>query len=163
MTCVDPVPKLYRSVIEDVIEGVWDLFAEEGPQRTWHQHMSDIHLHVLKNRMLEFDSEKQPRNNEEPSSLPVLKKDSNSQMDLSIQTTDDNINEIIQVDGTGDTSYSDEIGSTRDVDENEFLGIIGARNLKILEEEAYGISNEDSTANTSDNGDPHIDIVEEDL
>lgn len=23
-------PKLYRSVIEDVIEGVWDLFAEEG-------------------------------------------------------------------------------------------------------------------------------------
>lgn len=30
MTCVDPVPKLYRSVIEDVIEGVWDLFAEEG-------------------------------------------------------------------------------------------------------------------------------------
>lgn len=23
-------PKLYRSVIEDVIEGAWDLFAEEG-------------------------------------------------------------------------------------------------------------------------------------
>ncbi|KAK2092019.1 TFIIA-alpha and beta-like factor [Saguinus oedipus] len=30
MAYLDPVPKLYRSVIEDVIEGVRNLFAEEG-------------------------------------------------------------------------------------------------------------------------------------
>lgn len=111
--------------------------------------------------MLECDSEKQPRNKEEPRSLPVLEKDSNTQMNLSIQTTDDDTDEIIQVDGTGDTSSNDRIGSTRDVDENEFLGIIDARHLKVLEEEADSVSNEDSTANTSDNEDPHIDIVEE--
>lgn len=81
-------------------------------------------------------------------------------MDLSIQVTDD-INEIIQIDGTGDTSSNDEIGSTRDVDENEFLGIIDAGDLKVLEEEADHISNEDSTANSSENEDPQTDIVEE--
>ncbi|KAK2500773.1 hypothetical protein MC885_015972 [Smutsia gigantea] len=110
-----------------------------GPQRTQHRHMSDIQLHVLKTRLLECDSEKQPRNKEEPSSLPVSEKDSNSQMDLSIQTTDDDTNEIIQVDGNGDTPSSDEIGSTRDVDENEFLGISDARNLKVFEEETDSI------------------------
>lgn len=82
-------------------------------------------------------------------------------MDLSIQVTDNDINEIIQIDGTGDTSSNDEIGSTRDVDENEFLGIIDAGDLKVLEEEAGSISNEDSTANSSDNEDPQIDLVEE--
>lgn len=82
-------------------------------------------------------------------------------MDLSIQVTDDDINEIIQIDGTGDTSSNDEIGSTRDVDENEFLGIVEAGDLKVLEEEADSISNEDSTANSSDNEDPQIDVVEE--
>uniref|UniRef100_A0A452UCL3 General transcription factor IIA subunit 1 like n=1 Tax=Ursus maritimus TaxID=29073 RepID=A0A452UCL3_URSMA len=132
-----------------------------GRQGTQHQHMSDIELHVLKNRMFGRNSVKQPRNTEEPSSLPVSEKDSNSQMDLSIQVTDD-INEIIQIDGTGDTSSNDEIGSTRDVDENEFLGIIDAGDLKVLEEEADHISNEDSTANSSENEDPQTDVVEED-
>lgn len=82
-------------------------------------------------------------------------------MDLSIQVTDDDINEIIQIDGTGDTSSNDETGSTRDVDENEFLGIIDAGDLKVLEEEADSISNEDSTTNSSDNEDSQIDVVEE--
>ncbi|KAK2509234.1 hypothetical protein MC885_007883 [Smutsia gigantea] len=148
------------SVSASMTQNLHDGPLSTGPQRTQHQHMSDIQLHVLKNRMLECDSEKQPRNKEEPSSLPVSDKDSNTQMDLSTQTTDD-INEIIQVDGTGDTSSNDKIGSTRDVDKNKFLGITDARDLKVLEEEADSISNEDSTANTSDNEDPHIDIVEE--
>lgn len=81
-------------------------------------------------------------------------------MDLSIQGTDDDINEIIQIDGTGDTSSNDDIGSSRDVDENEFLGIIDGGDLKVLEE-ADSISNGGSTANSSDNEDPQIDIVEE--
>uniref|UniRef100_A0A7N5K9G5 Ral transcription factor IIA subunit 1 like n=1 Tax=Ailuropoda melanoleuca TaxID=9646 RepID=A0A7N5K9G5_AILME len=133
-----------------------------GRQGTQHQHMSDIELHVLKNRMFGRDSVKQPRNTEEPSSLPVSEKDSNSQMVLSIQVTDGDINEIIQIDGTGDTSSNDEIGSARDVDENEFLGIIDAGDLKVHEEEADNISNEDSTANSSENEDPQRDVVEED-
>ncbi|XP_016283435.1 TFIIA-alpha and beta-like factor isoform X3 [Monodelphis domestica] len=87
--------------------------------------------------------------------------ESSAQMDLSIQTIDD-IKEIIQIDGTGDTSSNEEIGSTRDVDENEFLGIIDAEDLKVLEEEGDSISNEDSTTNSSDNEEPQIDIVEED-
>nr|XP_017497697.2 TFIIA-alpha and beta-like factor isoform X1 [Manis javanica] len=154
---MEPVLSVSASMTQNLHGGP----LSTGPQRTWLQHMSDIQLHVLKNRMLECDSEKQPRNKEEPRSLPVLEKDSNTQMDLSIQTTDDDTDEIIQVDGTGDTSSNDRIGSTRDVDENEFLGIIDARHLKVLEEKADSVSNEDSTANTSDNEDPHIDIVEE--
>lgn len=82
-------------------------------------------------------------------------------MVLSIQGTDDDVNEIIQIDGTGDTSSNDEIGSSRDVDENEFLGIIDGGDLKVLEEEADSISNGGSAANSSDNEDPQIDIVEE--
>ncbi|XP_015442980.1 TFIIA-alpha and beta-like factor [Pteropus alecto] len=132
-----------------------------GLQGAQHQHMSDVQLHVLKNRIFGYDCVKQPRHIEEPSSLSVSDKDSNSQMDLSIQGTDDDINEIIQIDGTGDTSSTDDIGSSRDVDENEFLGIIDGGDLKVLEE-ADSISNGGSTANSSDNEDPQIDIVEED-
>uniref|UniRef100_A0A8C5W6I8 Ral transcription factor IIA subunit 1 like n=1 Tax=Microcebus murinus TaxID=30608 RepID=A0A8C5W6I8_MICMU len=133
-----------------------------GPQGALHQHMTDTQLHVLKNRVYGCDSVKQPRKIEDSSSLPVSEKDSNSQIDSNIQVTDDDINEIIQIDGTSDTSSSKEIGSRRDVDENEFLGIIDAGDLKVLEEEADSISNEDSTANSSDNEDSQVDIVEED-
>ncbi|XP_037382772.2 TFIIA-alpha and beta-like factor [Talpa occidentalis] len=133
-----------------------------GPQGAPHQHMSDVQPYVLKNRMFGCDSTKQARNIEEPSGLPDSEKDSNSHMDLSSQVTDDDINEIIQIDGTGDTSSNDEIGSTRSINENEFLGTIDAGSLKVLEEEADSISNEDSTVNSSDNEDPQIDIVEED-
>uniref|UniRef100_A0A452F902 Ral transcription factor IIA subunit 1 like n=1 Tax=Capra hircus TaxID=9925 RepID=A0A452F902_CAPHI len=89
-------------------------------------------------------------------------KDSSSQMDLSIQVTDGDINEIIQIGGTGDTSSNDEIGNTRDVDENGLLGIIGAGDLKVPEEETGSVSNEDSSVDSSDNEDPEIDLVEED-
>lgn len=82
-------------------------------------------------------------------------------MGLSIQVPDEDIYEIIQIDGTGDTSSSDEIGSTRHVDEHEVLEITDAGNLKVLEGETDNISNGDSAANSSDNEDPQIDIVEE--
>lgn len=77
------------------------------------------------------------------------------------QLTDDDINEIIQVDGTVDTSSNEEIGNIKDSEENEFLEIIDAGELKVLEEEADSISNEDSTANSSDNEGSQADIVEE--
>ncbi|KAL2773908.1 TFIIA-alpha and beta-like factor isoform 2 [Daubentonia madagascariensis] len=155
---VEPVLSVSASMTQNLHGGP----LSTGPQGALHQHMTDIQLHVLKNRMYGCDSVKQPRNVEDSSSLPVSEKDSKSQMDLNIQVTDDDINEIIQIDGTGDTSSNEEIGSTRDGDENEFLGIIDAGDLKVLEEEADSISNEDSTANSSDNEDPRVDIVEED-
>ncbi|XP_072491746.1 TFIIA-alpha and beta-like factor isoform X8 [Notamacropus eugenii] len=131
-----------------------------GSQDSFHQ-QSDVGVLIPKNRMGENGSLKQPHPLEEPCSLPASEEESSAQMDLSIQTIDD-IKEIIQIDGTGDTSSNEEIGSTRDVDENEFLGIIDAEDLKVLEEEGDSISNEDSTTNSSDNEEPQIDIVEED-
>lgn len=47
----------------------------------------------------------------------------------------------------------------RDVDENEFLGIIDTEDLKALEEEDSGSN--DSTSNSSDDEDPEIDVIEE--
>ncbi|XP_061288302.1 TFIIA-alpha and beta-like factor isoform X3 [Bos javanicus] len=88
--------------------------------------------------------------------------DSSSEMDLSIRVTDGDVNEIIQIGGTGDTSSNDEIGNTRDVDENGLLGIIDAGDLKVTEEETGSVSNEDSSVNSSDNEDPEIDLLEED-
>ncbi|XP_054431445.1 TFIIA-alpha and beta-like factor isoform X2 [Pteronotus mesoamericanus] len=133
-----------------------------GPRGAQHQHESDVQLRFLQNRVFGCDYVKQPRNTQEPSRLPVSEKDYNSETGLSIQITDDDINEIIQIDGTGDTSSNDEIGSTRDVDENEFLGLIDGGDLKVLEGEADNISNGNSTVNSSDNEGPQIDIVEED-
>ncbi|KAB0379995.1 hypothetical protein FD755_007779 [Muntiacus reevesi] len=133
-----------------------------GPQGAPRQHVPEAQPRVLKNRMCGCGSVKQPGNTEEPSSLPVSEKDSSSRMDLSIQVADDDINEIIQIGGTGDTSSNDEIGNTRDVDENGLLGIIDAGDLKVPEEETGSVSNEDSSVNSSDNEDPEIDLVEED-
>ncbi|XP_069624756.1 TFIIA-alpha and beta-like factor [Ranitomeya imitator] len=70
-----------------------------------------------------------------------------------------NDNEIIQVDGTGDTSSDEELGAVRDIDENEFLGIIDTEDLKALEDDS---GSNDSTSNSSDDEDPEIDVIEED-
>ncbi|XP_053315166.1 TFIIA-alpha and beta-like factor [Spea bombifrons] len=68
--------------------------------------------------------------------------------------------ELIQLDGPGDTSSDEELGTIRDTEENEFLGIIDTEDLKALEEgdSASG----DSTSNSSDDEDPEIDVIEED-
>ncbi|XP_071996428.1 TFIIA-alpha and beta-like factor isoform X1 [Engystomops pustulosus] len=71
-----------------------------------------------------------------------------------------NDGDIIQVDGTGDTSSDEDLTAVRDVDENEFLGIIDTEDLKALEEEDSGSN--DSTSNSSDDEDPDIDVIEED-
>ncbi|XP_077138565.1 TFIIA-alpha and beta-like factor isoform X2 [Ranitomeya variabilis] len=70
-----------------------------------------------------------------------------------------NDNEIIQVDGIGDTSSDEELGTVRDIDENEFLGIIDTEDLKALEDDS---GSNDSTSNSSDDEDPEIDVIEED-
>ncbi|XP_055974825.1 TFIIA-alpha and beta-like factor [Sorex fumeus] len=109
-----------------------------------------------KRRMPMSDASRWPGTTQEPG------KDSISQMDLNAQVDDNGINGIIQIDGAGDTSSNDEIETKKDLDENEFPGAIDAGDLKVLEDEADSASNEDSTANSSDNEDPEIDIVEED-
>ncbi|GAB1301403.1 TFIIA-alpha and beta-like factor [Apodemus speciosus] len=124
-------------------------------------HMLDSQLHSLKDRMYACDSIKQLRKAEEPSSLRVSEKSCTSERDLDIQVTDDDINEIIQIDGSGDNSSTEEVGSIRGADENEFPGVIDAGDLKVLEEEVDSVSNEDSTANSSDE-DHQIDALEED-
>ncbi|XP_052042548.1 TFIIA-alpha and beta-like factor [Apodemus sylvaticus] len=124
-------------------------------------HMLDSQLHSLKDRIYGCDSVKQLRRVEEPSSLRTSEKNCTSERDLNIQVTDDDINEIIQIDGTGDNSSTEEVGSIRGADENEFPGVIDAGDLKVLEEEVDSVSNEDSTANSSDE-DHQIDALEED-
>ncbi|CAO2604520.1 TFIIA-alpha and beta-like factor [Lemmus lemmus] len=133
----------------------------QGPQVPLHHHMLDGQLHSLKDRMHGCDSVKQPRSTEEPSSPPASEKNS-SERDLNIQVIDDDINAIIQIDGTGDNSSTEEVGSIRDVDENEFPGMADTGDLTVLEEEADSVSNEDSTANSSDNEDHEADTMEED-
>ncbi|XP_076798577.1 TFIIA-alpha and beta-like factor isoform X1 [Arvicanthis niloticus] len=134
----------------------------QGPPGPLHHHMLDAQLHSLKDRIYGCDSIKQLRKIEEPSSLRVSEKNCISERELNIQETDDDINEIIQIDGTGDNSPTEEVGSIRDADENEFPGIIDTGDLKVLEEEVDSVSNEDSTANSSDNEDHQIDTLEED-
>ncbi|XP_005391062.1 PREDICTED: TFIIA-alpha and beta-like factor isoform X2 [Chinchilla lanigera] len=133
-----------------------------GSQGPLHQQVSGAQLPLLKNCVCGGASINQPGEVVEPSSLPISEETSNSQVDLSSQLTDDDINEIIQIDGTGDTSSNEEIGNMRDAEENEFLGIIDAGDLKVLEEEADSISNEDSATNSSDNEGSQVDTVDED-
>ncbi|XP_048208922.1 TFIIA-alpha and beta-like factor isoform X2 [Perognathus longimembris pacificus] len=123
-------------------------------------YVTDARLYGLNSRMYGCDSIAQPRKTEAASSVPVSEKNSTSQMNLSIRVTDDDINEIVQIDGTGDISSNEEIKSIREVN-NEFMGVIDTGNLKVLKE-ADSVSNEESTTNSSDNEDSQVDIVEED-
>ncbi|NXD84889.1 TF2AY factor, partial [Halcyon senegalensis] len=78
------------------------------------------------------------------------------------------IEDIIQLDGTGDVSPKEEIQHTEDREENEFIGIIESEDLKVLEdeedddEECDSISNTESNGSGRDNEESQIDIVEED-
>lgn len=67
---VEPVLSVSASMTQNLHGGPLSI----GPQGAQHQHTPDVQLRVLKNRMCGCDSVKQPRNTEEPSSLPVSKK-----------------------------------------------------------------------------------------
>uniref|UniRef100_F7FT16 General transcription factor IIA subunit 1 like n=1 Tax=Ornithorhynchus anatinus TaxID=9258 RepID=F7FT16_ORNAN len=75
---------------------------------------------------------------------------------------------IIQLDGAGDAWSGRAEGSAGEADENEFLGMMGAEDLKALDEEGDTASNGDSTSgdDSSSDGDeredPQLDVVEED-
>lgn len=87
------------------------------------------------------------------------------QIDSEIQTEQvcSGLEGIIQLDGTGDVSPKEEIESPRDVEENEFIGIIDSEDLKVLdddEEDGDSISNSESSS-SSDTEEPPVDIIEE--
>ncbi|KAM3932508.1 TFIIA-alpha and beta-like factor [Leptodactylus fuscus] len=107
--------------------------------------------------------------------LILLDDDENENRNIQLDNDHDNIldkmptvenpiapsdNDIIQVDGAGDSSSDEDLGAVRDVDENEFLGIIDNEDLKALEEDDSGSDN--SSSNSSDDEDPKIDVIEED-
>lgn len=71
---IDEHRELVLGVSGGVTQNLNGVPLSTGRQGAQHQHMSDIQLHVLKNRMFGCDFVKQPRNTEEPSSLPVSEK-----------------------------------------------------------------------------------------
>ncbi|XP_049640992.1 TFIIA-alpha and beta-like factor [Suncus etruscus] len=129
-----------------------------GRQTPLGQRIAEVQPQVLGNGVLTCDSAKQSGTFEKNSGLPESK-DLNAQKNLNVQVDDDDTNEIIQIDGAGDTSSNDEMDRKKNLDESEFLE---AGELKILEEEAESTSDEESTASSSDNEDPQLNIVEED-
>ncbi|NWS37558.1 TF2AY factor, partial [Probosciger aterrimus] len=91
------------------------------------------------------------------------------QMESNLQSEKDICNDIegiIQLDGTGDASPKKEIPHTKDGEENEFIGVIESEDLKVLDdeddEECGSISDTESSSSGGDNEEPQIDIVEED-
>ncbi|XP_062980812.1 TFIIA-alpha and beta-like factor [Elgaria multicarinata webbii] len=100
------------------------------------------------------------------SNLPFAEQlDTNVQMESQKDMAND-LSQIIQLDGTGDDSPKGEIGSPRDGDEEELIGIIDAEDLKVLDEEEEegenSTSDNQSLSSTSDTDDPLVDITEED-
>ncbi|NXG54101.1 TF2AY factor, partial [Hemiprocne comata] len=96
---------------------------------------------------------------------PTERMESNLQSEKDICS---HIENIIQLDGTGDVSPKEETPHAEDREENEFIGIIESEDLKVLEEEEDNdeerdsISNTESSSSGGDNEEPQIDIVEED-
>ncbi|XP_061481637.1 TFIIA-alpha and beta-like factor isoform X1 [Rhineura floridana] len=77
------------------------------------------------------------------------------------------LEEIIQLDGTGDVSPKAEIESSRDGDDEELVGIIDAEDLKVLDEDEEeggenSTSDSGSLSSASDTDEPSVDIIEED-
>lgn len=76
------------------------------------------------------------------------------------------LEEIIQLDGTGDVSSKADVESPRDGEDEELVGIIDAEDLKVLDEEEEedgenSTSDNQSLSSTSDTDEPSVDIIEE--
>ncbi|NXJ92227.1 TF2AY factor, partial [Corythaixoides concolor] len=151
------------SVLLDV-EGELDIEPQESVQ----QHVSDdiIEL-IITGKSLDDNTVLK----DQGSIASSDKVEPTEQMESNLRSEKDICNDIegiIQLDGTGDVSPKEEIPHTKDREENEFIGIIESEDLKVLEgeedddEECDSISNTESSSSTGDNEEPEIDIVEED-
>ncbi|KAG8123085.1 hypothetical protein E2320_018481, partial [Naja naja] len=86
---------------------------------------------------------------------------------LAQKNTSNDLEEIIQLDGTSDLLPKAEIESPRDGEDEELVGIIDAEDLKVLDEEEEeegdnSTSDNQSLNSTSDADESSVDIVEED-
>ncbi|XP_053099978.1 TFIIA-alpha and beta-like factor isoform X1 [Hemicordylus capensis] len=97
--------------------------------------------------------------------------DAGVQMEPDLQTQKaiaNDLEKIIQLDGTGDIfPKADAQGSPRDGEDDELVGIIDAKDLKVLDEEEEeegenSTSDNQSLSGTSDTDEPSVDIIEED-
>ncbi|XP_041107602.1 TFIIA-alpha and beta-like factor [Polyodon spathula] len=80
-----------------------------------------------------------------------------------IQTKDLNYNaieDILQLDGTYDTSSDEDVGNMREVGGNEFMGAIDREDLKALEED--GSSSTEKSSSDGEDDEPRVEIIEED-
>ncbi|NWS73224.1 TF2AY factor, partial [Crotophaga sulcirostris] len=98
---------------------------------------------------------------------PTEQMESNLQLRKNISG---NVEDIIQLDGTGDASPKEEILRPDDREKNEFIGIIESEDLSVLQDEDEDDEECDSISNTEssggggggDNEEFQIDVVEED-
>uniref|UniRef100_A0A8D2KZU4 General transcription factor IIA subunit 1 like n=1 Tax=Varanus komodoensis TaxID=61221 RepID=A0A8D2KZU4_VARKO len=105
-----------------------------------------------------------------PSSLLSFQLDTSVQIKSDLHSPDmaNDLEQIIQLDGTSDVSSKAETESPRGGDDEELVGIIDADDLKVLDEEQEEEDGEDSTSDnqslssTGDTDDPTVDITEED-
>ncbi|XP_039197368.1 TFIIA-alpha and beta-like factor isoform X3 [Crotalus tigris] len=85
---------------------------------------------------------------------------------LAQKNISNDLEEIIQLDGTSDLSPKAEIESPRDGEDEELVGIIDAEDLKVLDEEEEegenSTSDNQSLNSASDADESSVDIVEED-
>ncbi|XP_063157766.1 TFIIA-alpha and beta-like factor [Candoia aspera] len=96
--------------------------------------------------------------------------DTSVQMESDLMAQKDisnDLEEIIQLDGTSDLSPKAEIESPRDGEDEELVGIIDAEDLKVLDEEEEeegenSTSDNQSLNSTSDADEPSVDVIEED-
>ncbi|NXD21272.1 TF2AY factor, partial [Spelaeornis formosus] len=73
------------------------------------------------------------------------------------------IEDISQLDGTGDVSSKEQIPRTKDKEENDFVGFIDSEDLRILDDEdCDSSSNTESSCSYGHNEDLQIDVAEED-
>ncbi|KFV75250.1 Stonin-1 [Struthio camelus australis] len=146
------------SVLPDV-EGQLDT----EPQELVQQQVSDdiIEMIIMGNSL----DDNAVRKDQDSVALADKQMESNSRTEKDICS---DIEGIIQLDGTGDVSPKEEIAHTKDMEENEFIGIIESEDLKVLEdedeeeEEGESLSNTESSSSSGENEEPQIDIVEED-
>ncbi|RXN01767.1 TFIIA-alpha and beta-like factor [Acipenser ruthenus] len=96
-------------------------------------------------------------------------KTSTPEYEVMIQTKDFNYNaieDILQLDGTYDTSSDEDVGNMREVGgnefvgENEFMGAIDTEDLKALEEDRS--SSTEKSSSDGEDDEPRVEIIEED-
>nr|XP_056709374.1 TFIIA-alpha and beta-like factor [Euleptes europaea] len=96
--------------------------------------------------------------------------DTSMQLESSLRTQKDinnDLEEIIQLDGTSDVSPTAEIESSRDGEDEEIVGLVDVEEPKVLDEEEEeeaenSTSDNPSISSTSDTDEQSVDITEED-